>query len=96
MDAGGGVFVLIFLVISVSILIIWFFNGSGSTSDKAKLLFGYLALTLIPSVIFYSLSVSGFWVVFMSNLAFVFGLFTLMGGFVLPLIGKKLFHVENT
>lgn len=87
--AGGGIFMLIVFVLSVTILLIWIGKGRGSLSWKCKFTCCYFTLTIVPALAASYLGSMGFYSILMENLSFILCLFIFLSGFLIPIIANK-------
>jgi hypothetical protein len=95
-DAGGGVFLLFLVLVSLTLLAVWLANGSGSKFWKVKVMGVYLLVTIVPGLVAHFVGESGIQPTAMSNVSFVFGFLALLSGFIIPLIAKRFSRGSNT
>lgn len=95
-DAGGGVFLLFLVLLSLTLLAVWLANGSGSRFWKFKVMGIYLLVTIVPGLVTHFIGESGIQPTAMSNVSFVFGFLALLSGLIIPVIAKRLSGGSNT
>jgi len=87
-DAGGGLFIFAILLISLFLQLTWLFKGKGKIRWKLKFTGIYLALAMLPILMLYQFLDEKENQLVLSNLIFVFGLFVLFYGFIIPPLSK--------